>query len=58
MSSFNRRFASFYYNMPKEIQPLVGVAKLHYVDSFDSDFAFLLRERKLVSLPIMFQDAL
>ena len=45
MSSFNRRFASFNYNMPKYIQPLVGATKLHYVDAFDSDFALLLREK-------------
>ena len=28
-SSFNRRFTSFYYGMPKEIQPLEGATKLH-----------------------------
>ena len=58
MSSFNRRFASFYYSIPKEIQPLVGVAKLHYEDVFDNDFTLLLRERKSLSLLDMFQDAL
>ena len=47
-----------YNSSSADIKPLVGAAKLHYVDSFDSDFALLLREKKLVSLPIMFKYAL
>ena len=37
MSSFNRSLARFYYSMPKEIQPLEGVAKLHYASVFAPD---------------------
>ena len=37
---------------------MVGVAKLHNVDAFESDFALLLRERKSASLPAMFKDSL
>ena len=47
-----------YNSILVDIKPLVGAAKLHYVDSFDGDFALLLRERKSTSLPVMFQDAL
>ena len=47
-----------YNSIPADIIPLIGVAKLHYVDSFDGDFALLLRERKSSSLPAMFQDSL
>ena len=39
MSSFNRRFASFYYNMSKEFQPLKGVMKLHYAFVFPLDLS-------------------
>ena len=41
-----------------DIKPLVGTAKLHYADDFESDFALLLRERKSTSLLDMFKDAL
>ena len=47
-----------YNSIPIDIKPLVGAAKLHYVDAFESDFALLLRERKSASLPDMFKDAL
>ena len=39
MSSFKRRFASFYYNTPKEIQPLEGDAKLHYASIFPPELS-------------------
>ena len=34
MSSFNKRFASFYYNIPKQIQPLEDVSKIYYASTF------------------------
>ena len=45
----------FYNSIPTDVKPCVGDAKLHYVDAFDSDFALLLRERKYVYLPAMFE---
>ena len=47
-----------YNSIMIDIKPLVGPAKLHYVDSFESDFSLLLRERKSVNLPTMFIDEL
>ena len=47
-----------YNSIPTDIKPLVGVARLHYVDAFDGEFALSLRERKSTSRPIMFQDSL
>ena len=47
-----------YNSIATDIKPLVGSVKLHYDDSFDGDFALLFRERKLASLPAMFQYAL
>ena len=58
MSSFNRRFASFYYNMPKEIQPLENAAKLYYATTFPPQLSLLLLERKSVTLQHMFIDCL
>ena len=58
LSSFNKRFVSFYYNMPKEIQPLEGAPKLHYVSTFLLKLSFFILERKLVTLQHMFIDSL
>ena len=58
MSSFNRRFASFYYNIPKEIQPLENAAKLYYATTFPPQLSLLLFERKSVTLQYMFIDCL
>ena len=58
MLSFNRRFPSFYYNMPKEIQPLEDATKLYYASTFPSGLSFLLLERKSTTLQHMFIDYL
>ena len=58
MLSFNRMFASFYYNLPKEIQPLEDAAKLYYASTFLPEFYFLLLERKSVTLQHLFIDSL
>ena len=58
MSSFNRRFSSFYYNMPKEIQPLEGVSKLIYSYVSPPELSLLLWERRSITLQNMFADSL
>ena len=58
ISSFNRRFASFYYNMPKEVQPLENTAKIYYVAAFPPNLSLLLLERKSTTLQHMFADCL
>ena len=55
---FSSRFMRVYNSIPADIKPLVGAAKLHYVDAFESSFSLLLREGKLAKLPAMFKDAL
>ena len=52
------RFMKVYDVIPAEVKPLVGDAQLHYVDSFDSDIALLLRERRSMSLNDMMTDAI
>ena len=58
ISSFNRRFIRFYYNMPKEFQPLENTAKIYYAAAFPLDLSLLLLERKLTTLQQMFVDFL
>ena len=58
MSSFNTRFARFYYNMPKEIQSLENVAKLYYETTFPIELSLLLLEKKSVTLQNMLIDCL
>ena len=44
--------------IPADIKPSPMVAKPHYADAFDNDFALLLRERKTNTLPAMFTNSL
>ena len=43
---FSSRFMTVYNSITTDIKPSVGVAKIHYAEAFDNDFALLLRERK------------
>ena len=47
-----------YSSIPTDIQPLVGVVKLHFVDSFNSYFTLFLRERKYENLAGMIKYAI
>ena len=58
MSSFNRRFESFYYNIPKEVQPLENAAKIYYAATFSPELSLPLFERKSTTLQHMFTDCL
>ena len=58
ISSFNKRFARFYYNMPKDFQPLENAAKIYYAAAFPPDLSLLLLERKSTTLQHMFADCL
>ena len=44
-------------HIPTDVKPPSGVAKLHYVDAFSSEFTLLLRERRFVSFEDMMDDA-
>ena len=58
ISSFNRRFARFYYNMAKEFQPLENAAKIYYATTFPPEMSLLRLERKSTTLQHMFTDCL
>ena len=47
-----------YDSIPADAKPPLGVAKLHYVDSFSSELTLFLRERRYVSLTDMMDDAI
>jgi len=47
-----------YDAIPADVKPPPGVAKLHYVDAFSSEFTLLLRERIYLSLTGMMDDAI
>lgn len=47
-----------YDSIPSNLKPPPGATKLHYVDSFSSEFTLLLRERRFVSLIDMMDDAI
>jgi hypothetical protein len=57
VSSFNRRFSSVYYELPKEIQPPEGAAKLYYATTLPSKLFLFLSERRSATLQQMFIDA-
>ena len=47
-----------YESILADVKPPLGVAKLHYADSFDNEFTLLLRERRSASLENMMDDAI
>jgi hypothetical protein len=47
---FSAHFFNVYNSIPAKVKPPFGVAQFQYVDSFDSDFSLLLRERRSTSL--------
>ena len=50
ISIFNKIFAIFYYNMPKEVQPLENTAKIYYATTFPPELSLLILERKSTTL--------
>ena len=47
-----------YDSIPVDVKHAPGVAKLHYVDAFSSEFTLSLREIRYVSLTNIMDDAL
>jgi hypothetical protein len=58
VQEFSTRFMRVYNSIPAEVKPPPGAAQLRYVDSFDSDFSLLLRERRSTTLDDMMNDAI
>ena len=50
---FTTRFNKIYDSIPENIKPPPGLALLHYLDGFDLDMAYQLRERNTSTLEQM-----
>jgi hypothetical protein len=58
VSDFTKRFNRMYSKIPAEIKPTETSAQITYANSFDSEFSFLLRERRSATLSLMQDVAL
>ena len=58
IKSFSSRFNTIYNSLPADCNPLEGMAKLHFIEAFDDEFALFLRERRSASLVDMMFDAI
>jgi hypothetical protein len=58
VQEFSARFMKVYNVIPDEVKPPPKAAQLRYVDSFESDFSLLLRERRSATLDDMMTDAI
>ena len=58
VQEFSARFMRVYDSLPNQVKPPPRAAQLHYIDSFDSDFALTLRKRRSTSLVNMMNDAI
>jgi hypothetical protein len=58
VQEFSTKFMKVYNLIPTEVKPPPKVAHLRYVDSFESDFSLLLRERRSATLDDMMIDSI
>ena len=57
ISIFNRIFSSFYYKIPKEIQPSEATTRICYAIAFHSDITCILMAKRSSTFQQMFDDA-
>jgi hypothetical protein len=57
IKNFSFRFNTVYNSLPIDCKPPEGMAKLHYAEAFDDEFALFLRERRSPTLAQMMSDA-
>ena len=55
---FSTRFSSVYNSLPADCKPPEGMAKLHFAEAFDDEFALFLRERRSPTLARIMSDAI
>ena len=58
IKSLSSRFNTIYNSLPADCKPPEGMAKLHFAEAFDDEFALFLRERRYASLEDMMFDAI
>ena len=57
IKNFSFRFNTIYNSLPTDCKPPEGMAKLHFAEAFDDEFALFLRERRSPTLAQMMSDA-
>ena len=57
IKNFSLRFNTVYNSLPIDCKPPEAMAKLHYAEAFDDEFALFLRERRSQTLAQMMFDA-
>jgi hypothetical protein len=57
IKNFSLRFNTVYNSLPIDCKPPEGIAKLHYAEAFDDEFALFLRETRSQTLAQMMSDA-
>ena len=55
---FSSRFNMIQNYLPMQCKPPQGMAKLHYAEAFDDEFALFMRERRFATLADMMNDAI
>jgi hypothetical protein len=50
MSEFDNRFDRLYSHIPKDLCPADATVHLLYVNAFDEQFCFILKEKNLTTL--------
>ena len=58
IKKISSRFNIVYNSLPEDCKHLEGMAKLHYAEAFDDDFALFLRERRFATLADMMSDSI
>jgi hypothetical protein len=58
VQDFSTRFLKIYNVIPNHVKPPTGAAQLQYVEAFDGDFAYSLREIRSASLTYTMNDAI
>lgn len=58
IKKFSSRFNTVYNSLPADCKPLEGMAKLHFAEAFDDEFALFLREKRSPTLAQMMSDAI
>lgn len=58
IKSFSSRFNTVYNSLLVDYKPLEGMAKCHFAEAFDDEFALFLRERRPPTLAHMMSNSI
>ena len=58
IKNFSFRFNTIYNSLPTDCKPPEGMAKIHFAEAFDDEFALFLRERRSPTLAQIMSNAM